>query len=153
MKKSLFLLYAIIMVVCTRILCQTPGGTTNTGTLKIMDLSAMPAIENAVLTNSDDSVSLQVLFLINDKAMASKAFYLFGTTADTGDVLTREVPFISQGSSFFLDNNGKHKKIEGYHAKTVFRLSKAQSDAFKCLTVYVQKPNGQISNKLYFKKH
>jgi len=151
MKKSLFFWCVLILAVCAR--CFSQGTGVNSGILKILDLSVMPVIENTGLVNTDDSVSLQVQFLINDKNMASKAVYLFGTTADAGDVLTAEVPFITQGNSVLLENKGKQKEIEGYHARTVFKLSQAQSHAFKCLTVYVQKLNGQISNKLYFKKH
>ena len=151
MNKT-FIKLVVAFFISINCFAQTPGNSQPPVLVKIMDLSVLSVVKPVVSNSLQDSVSLQVMFKINNKALVSKAYYLFGTSADAGDILTTELTFVSQGNSVFLHNNGSQNEVVGYNASIVLKLTKQQSDNFKFLTVYVERPNGQISNKLYFKK-
>jgi len=150
MKRKTLLIVFSLLSFC--VYPQTQGGTQSSNLVQILDLSVAPVITPTLTTSLNDSVFIEVAFKINNKALVSKAIFLFGTSVDTSDVVLTEIPFINQGGNTILQGNNSQKHVIGYDARAVLGLTKQQSIDFKYLTVFVQRPNGQISNKLHFQK-
>ena len=152
MKTKTLLFVLTLTLLSFAVYSQTQSGVQTSNFAQLMDLSVLPVTMPTLSASPNDSIFIEVAFKVNNKAMVSKAVYLFGTDADAGDILTTEVPFVKQGNAVYLQSTNSQKEVMGYNASVVIKLSKQQSSNFKYITVYVESPSGHISNKLYFEK-
>ena len=119
--------------------------------VKIIDLAVAPLVSPDT-TIQQDTTYLNVIFKIKNKLSAVQAYYLFGTVADTGDILLSQGTFTNQGGTVYLQTNGNTNEVIGYNASAIFKLNAQQNNDFHFITVYVVDINGQMTDKLYFQK-
>ncbi len=117
-------------------------------TVQIKDLVLIPEYS----TNTIDTTSKQyrLNFKISDASNTSKAYLLFGSAKDSGNILNVQANFIHQGGSNSVSYNNQTNPVHAYTVYIPIQLLKSLHASLSYLTVYIQDGSGNFSNKLYY---
>jgi hypothetical protein len=141
MKKTT-LLFACIMALlfCTKSFAQQSS-------INIMDLVTLPVFKtdsNATL----DSMDVMIYFKINEVQNALKAHLKIGTVQNTPDILDIDYSFSQDNTGYALGTGNSKTYITNNAALIPVKLTFAQYQAGKYITLQVEDNSGLLSNLL-----
>ncbi|MDD4150872.1 MAG: hypothetical protein PHE33_12680 [Bacteroidales bacterium] len=123
--------------------------------VQIKDVYVSPVLLIDTITNlpvESNGETLAVLCKINELSYAETVRILFGTTQESGDVLTVDAIISESDGIYYLLLNGELTEITDNIIAANIELSPEQSEAYSFITLYLLDVADLESNHLIFTK-
>ncbi|MDD2634226.1 MAG: hypothetical protein PHW82_01855 [Bacteroidales bacterium] len=123
--------------------------------VEIKDILVSPVLFIDTITNlpvESNVETLAVLCKINELAYAETVRILFGTTQESGDILTVDAVISESDGIYYLLLNGELTEITDNIIAANIELSPEQSEAYSFITLYLLDVADLESNHLIFTK-
>ncbi|MDD2387367.1 MAG: hypothetical protein PHP52_11365, partial [Bacteroidales bacterium] len=117
--------------------------------VEIKDILVQPIVGmDSVISN----YQLEIMFKMNHPENANLLKIQVGTSQDLNDITLIQVQIIEENGLYYTSFNDELEVINGYESRVFIELSESQKETYNVITLFVEDNNGEVSNKLYFRK-